>query len=186
MPKAITIGLQAALVLATMGHVVQAYRIHVLGRQIHELTRAHTLQVGETVPPLTSLTLDGELVTIVGDRPPKPVIVYWMSPDCSWCVRNEANFRAVVAAARAEYDVVAVSARSDGLAAFVRGSAPPYTVVEPPMPEAIASYKFAATPMTMVIGRDRRVTQVWNGVYDGENRAEVEAFFRTSLPGLLR
>jgi peroxiredoxin len=145
----------------------------------------HSLHEGDAVPAFMSLSPSGLREDVVSARPNKPALLYWMSPDCPWCAKNEANFRALVTAVGDRYDVVAVSAKFDGLATFASDSQTSYRLVGPPVPEVLAAYKFAETPMTIVVSRDRRVERVWHGVYEGENRKQVESYFSTSLPGLL-
>jgi peroxiredoxin len=173
------------LLALASGNAVQGYRIRRLTQAVDQLAWRHSLHEGDVLPAFISLNPRGEREEVVRDRPAKPVLLYWMSPTCPWCARNEANFRTVVAAVRDRYDVIAVSATFDGLARFASESQLSYRLVGPPVPEVLASYKFAETPMTIVLSRDRHVERVWHGVYDGKTRDEVERFFSTTLPGLL-
>jgi peroxiredoxin len=185
MSTVVTKSLTVLLLASALANAAQAYRIHVLAAAVDYLTWQHSLREGDAVPAFMSLGPNGQREDVVADRPSKGVLLYWMSPDCPWCAKNEANFRALVAAVGDRYDVVAVSAKFDGLAKFASNSQPTYRVVGPPVPEVLAAYKFAETPMTIVVSPDRRVEHVWHGVYEGENRRQVEASFSTSLPGLL-
>lgn len=177
--------LYALILVSASLNGVQATRLYWLSLQQESIWARHELKVGDVVPPLTSLDKDGSPVTVVAERPIKPVLLYWMSPFCGWCSKNEANFRAIVSAA-SEYDVVAVSAHSDGLAEFVANTLPPYTVVGPPELPGQEAYRFRGTPMTIVISPERRVRHIWTGAYQGTNLEEIEALFQVKLPGLLR
>lgn len=164
---------------------IQACRIQALSRQAEELRRLYELQMGETLPSLVSLDVNGTIVTVVPERPERPIVLYWMDPSCTWCRRNEANFRALAANLHASYDVWAVSSTSEGLAEFVAHTAPDYRIVGPPDPRNAAAYKFGATPMTIVLSKDRRVQRIWRGAYGRSNEESIQSLFDVTLPGLL-
>ena len=165
---------------------VQAVRLYLLSSETQALWAKHQLQVGEIVPELVSLDPAQKPLTAVADQPAKPVLLYWMSPTCPWCLRNEANFRALAASVSGQYHVVALSATAQGLAAFVNNTLPPYVVAGPPDVPTLEAYKFAGTPMTVVISPERRVQHIWRGAFQGANQDEIERLFHVSLPGLLK
>jgi peroxiredoxin len=165
---------------------VQAARLYLLSSEARALWAEHQLQVGEAVPELVLLDHAQKAFTAVADRPAKPVLLYWMSPTCTWCMRNEANFRALAASIANQYHVVAVSATAEGLEAFVKNTLPPYTIGGPPDAPSLEAYKFAGTPMTVVISSNRRVQHIWRGAYQGVGGDEIEHLFHVKLPGLLK
>jgi hypothetical protein len=177
--------LQILLLVSAGANAVQGFRIQAVARERERLIDKNILHEGELLPALASLGPAGERERVVPEHGTRPVVIYWMRPDCPWCAKNEANFRALVSAASDSYDIVAVSSRFDGLSTFVENTRPPYKVVGPPAPDDIARYKFGATPMTIVLSADRVVQRIWRGAYEDSKRQQVEEFFKVTLPGLL-
>jgi hypothetical protein len=47
------------------------------------------------------------------------------------------------------------------------------------------TYTMGGTPQTIVVSPEGRVLQNWVGAYAGSQKSQVEAFFHTTLPGLI-
>jgi hypothetical protein len=175
----------AFMVIATTAlNGVQALSIWHVSRQLNGATALRTLEIGETMPSLVAPSIDGELVTVIPLHPPRPLVLYWMSPDCQWCKRNEFSFRTLASALAPAFDVVAIASVSTGISEFIRETRPPYLLLGPPSPAIAEACQLTMTPMTIVLMSDRQVARVWRGAYKGRIRTEVEQYFGVALPDL--
>lgn len=176
--------LMCALGVSAVLNAVQAWRIEAASSRIATEIAKNQLVEGALVPSFQSLDPRRGVVTVVDDRPPRPIVLYWMNDACVWCKRNEHNFRFLARALQNTHDVVAISSTSDGLEDLLARANPPYRLVPPPPPDIQRAYRWGSTPMTIVIDRKRRVTRIWYGAYSGRQQSEVEDFFGVTLPGL--
>lgn len=171
------------LVLSALVNATQAYRIYQLTSSLSALKSEGQLQVGARVPPLLVLDADGNRaeVPVVAAL---PLIVYWMSPQCGWCTKNEANIRTLAGAVRGRYRIVALT-RSAGDADDYDGIARMgIPVLGEPDAATARQYHFGGTPQTIVIGAEGAVAKVWTGAYRATSETEVERYFAVDLPGL--
>src|SRR5712692_7588251 len=82
------------------------------------------------------------------------------------------------------YRFIGVSLSQETLAEYVAKNDLKLPVYSGLSPETLKTYKLGSTPQTIVISPEGRVLQNWAGAYVGEQKAQVEAFFHVSLPGL--
>lgn len=186
MPRPVPITLSIVAALCASLNAIQALGIRSLEVKIAKLSATHALSIGMFVPPIRGLTTQGRVVAVVDSAPKRPVLLYWMSPECSWCQKNHSSFSVLATSVSARYDVFAVSATPPVPEAgplLERGRAP-YEVVGSLPEEGIQAYRLGSTPTTVVIGTDRRVLRVWHGAYTGENQALIEEYFDVRLPTL--
>jgi hypothetical protein len=142
--------------------------------------------IGQKLSPIDAVRMSGERVRLEFTSSPTTV-VYLMSPNCGWCIKNYDN---IVALARS-----VVGGRIIGLA---RGRDPlpvqihllkkplPFDVYVVDAEDWLEQYKLIATPTTLVTNESGVVTQAWVGAFSGEAEKEIEAFFKVRLPGLAK
>lgn len=181
MPSRLLIGL---LLLVSVGvHLAQQRRLAALRLTQSTLPVSDTLPISTRVSPFAGTTVDGKTVAVVDEAPERDVILYWMSPSCVWCQRNEQAVAALAELTRARYAFIAVSSTTAGLQEYVQSSGlTNYVVVGPPSQQIRAEYMLAGTPTTIVLRRDRRVAKVWVGAYTPEVQTDIENFFGIVLP----
>jgi len=182
MTKTPMIGL--LLVLSAAVNAGQAYRILQLNNALNAIADERKLAVGTRVPPLVILDAAGKRseVRTVGAR---PLVVYWMSPGCGWCKKNEANIRALAAGVRGKYSLIALTSSARSASGFEAVAHIGMPILGEPDSETARRYRFGGTPQTIVIDSDGTVTKVWTGAYRGTILAEVEQYFGLTLPGLM-
>ncbi len=132
--------------------------------------------VGETLPSITGVSVDGKPMTVSYNGQPRPTVLYVFSPTCTWCERNLENIRTLSKSAGDKYQFVGVS-----LPAAVKERTTPFNF---PVVFANGQTPFRGTPQTLVVGADGKVLQSWKGAYAGSTKQQIESFFKTQLPGL--
>lgn len=110
MPRPVPITLSIVAALCASLNAIQALGIRSLEVKIAKLSATHALSIGMFVPPIRGLTTQGRVVAVVDSAPKRPVLLYWMSPECSWCQKNHSSFSVLATSVSARYDVFAVSA----------------------------------------------------------------------------
>lgn len=177
------LGVGLLLALSAGVNVLQAYRIYDLRHVISALKGEHQLKVGTRVPPLRVLTNTGK-PTEVATSDKRPLVVYWFSPTCTWCARNEANFRAIIRDAGDRFRFVVLTqsiSKAEDYDALGRLG---ITVLGEPDAETNQRLRFGGTPETIVVAGDGKVDRVWSGAYQGRLQREVESYFGVALPGV--
>jgi methylamine dehydrogenase accessory protein MauD len=85
------------------------------------LSLQQPLQLGEVVPPLSLVTLDGATIQVGGERGGRSQLILFLSPDCSICEALLPSVRSAFAAERSWLDIVLASdGDAQAHAAFVR------------------------------------------------------------------
>lgn len=142
------------------------------------------LQVGTAVSPLKAHGLDGREATISYKDSEQPLVIYVFTPQCSWCRRNLANLKTVLARKRDSYRFVALSLTDKDLSQYIADKQIDIPVFANPEEEARQHYRLGSTPQTIVVSPDGKVLQNWVGAYTGTGQVEIEKFFGVNLPGL--
>jgi len=132
---------------------------------------------------ISLLDADGKSAELSFSAYPSTVI-YVFSPECPWCRRNEANIRALVAAAGARYRMIGISTVNTNLKSYIAEGHTPFPVYVMKSPDQMRQLGLAGTPETLVVGADGRVEKVWTGAYLTPTRAQVEKYFNITLPGM--
>jgi hypothetical protein len=155
-----------------------------------------TLAVGDEVPKLEGLALDGTPVTVDYGLQGKPTVVYVITPFSYFVVRNEANFATVVRQAAATFRVIVLSPNPTGnerLAEYIHKVKPGWgnatvEIVKDISPDLKKDMMLGGYPQTLVISTQSRVVKNFMGAYSPESLsakpADIEAFFSVKLPGL--
>lgn len=114
----------------------------------------------------------------------EPTVIYVFSPLCPWCKRNEANIRALVAAAGSRYRIVGVSTVATNLRQYIADGHAPFPVYLMKSEDQMRELGLSGTPETLVVDTGARVEKVWPGAYLEPTRTEMEKYFDLALPGV--
>jgi peroxiredoxin len=178
---ALTIMLGVSLVT----NLLLAYKIKRLNESLEALTAPPpALQIGVTVAPIKAHGLDGQPAVISYAGGAQPIVLYVFTPQCSWCARNLANLKTLLAQKQGAYRFVGLSLTDKDLNEYVAKNQLSCPVYFNPAEEALREYKLGSTPQTIVISSEGKVLKNWVGAYTGEQQMEVEQFFGISLPGI--
>ncbi len=171
------------LFLSATVNVAQAYRIYRLTSVAAMLKQEERLQVGAEVGPIVLLDAEGRRteVPVVDAR---PLIIYWMSPQCAWCSRNEANIRALVHAVRGRYRIVVLTVKARSVRGFDAVQRLGVPVAGEPDAATLRQYRFGGTPQTIVVSTSGTISRVWTGAYLARLESEIEQYFAVNLPGV--
>jgi peroxiredoxin len=174
-----------ALMVSVTLNVLLGHRLQTLNRARSARRAELLLKIGTTVPPILAKRLGApheEVISYQGVN--QPTVLYVFTPPCSWCERNLDNFRTLFEEERGQYRFIALSLSKEGLAEYVTRNELKLSVYSGVSTETKEAYKLGGTPQTIVISPDGRVLQNWMGAYVGEQKTQVETFFRVTLPGL--
>lgn len=186
------VALDVLLVVSVALNVALAYRVRgFVSTQDALMARLaeRQLKPGTAAPPISATRVDGDIgmvETIRYDTTDLPTVLYVLSPQCGWCVRNEVSISRLVAEKGHEYRFVALSLVTDGAAKYWSQhdlGMPLYADVSEQTRDA---YKMGATPQTIVVSPDGVVIANWNGAYLASQKDKIEAFFKVSLPDVKR
>jgi hypothetical protein len=185
-------GLALLLALSMSLNGLLAWRALYWRRRVQEnvatenAKRSDPLAAMIAVPALKGKHLDGSDAVVEFKRPGVPTLLYLMSPSCSWCARNLANFKAPVEQSRNKYRVVAVSVTAENLPEYAkknRLTGPEVELVFGIPESVLQAQDLTVTPQTLLVSPDGKLVKRWEGAFVG-NQAEVEAKLGVHLPGL--
>jgi peroxiredoxin len=142
------------------------------------------LKVGATVPAIAAKRLNGQPGVISYQGTEQSTVLYIFTPPCSWCARNLDNFKTLLDKESGQYHFIGLSLSEKDLAEYVAKNELKLPVYSSLSPETMKTYKLGSTPQTIVISPEGKVLQDWVGAYVSDQKSQVEAFFRVSLPGL--
>ena len=83
-----------------------------------------------------------------------------------------------------EYRFIGVSLSEQGLERYVAEQGLDIPIYSEIPAAARREYGMGGTPQTIIISPASRVLQNWNGAYVNDQRKQIEAFFRVTLPGI--
>jgi hypothetical protein len=151
----------------------------------HQLVRKgqQYLGVGDTVPALRGLGLDGRITTVSYGQDDRPTLLFVFSPACGWCKIHLPNWQAMVAQSSGRYRIVALSILPEKTAEFVaeHGLSEAIVLVEPE-PRDILAYKFHLTPQTILVDSTGTVRKNWLGAFGSGERQDIEHTLGVRLP----
>jgi peroxiredoxin len=174
--------LSGTLVLSVTVNVLLAHRL----RRLNVPKPAERiLTIGSTLPPIRLKALDGHQEWLSYQNSTQPTVLYVFTPSCSWCARNMDNFKTLLDKERGHYRFIGLSLSGETLPEYVAKNDLKLPVYYGVSSETLKTYKFGTTPQTIVVSPEGRILQDWVGAYAGDQKTQVEAFFRVTLPGLL-
>ena len=160
-----------------------AYKLGQTGRPVASQKPA-ALKAGAAVSPIQVQSLGGQPATISYNDSAQPVVLYVFTPQCSWCIRNLDNLKALTSQKGGSYKFIGISLTDKDLKQYLAEKEFSMPVFMNPAKEAMQQYGLGPTPQTIVISPDGKVLQNWMGAYAGKQQGEVEKFFGITLPGL--
>ena len=176
--KKVTSAATIALLVVSVGvNVAQAKRI----RTLVDPDLPPPAVLGHHADAIPALTPQGDHVTVQFDG--RPTLVYYFSPQCTWCERNWENVRALAASANGRFRVVAIAAEAN-LKTFTETHALNFEVYGGVPAETREAYGFHGTPQTVVVSSQGVVSHIWTGVFVGRQARQVESLFGVALPGV--
>lgn len=175
----------SVVLLLSLGMTLRfAYQV----RGLRPLTSAQSPPVsvrrGARVPVIKVTTPEGRQEVISYQDTQQPVVLYVFTPQCTWCVRNLANVRSLIAEKGKSYRFIGLSLTENGLKDYLNQNKIDFPVYLNPDEQSKQEYHLGSTPETIVISQDGTVLENWVGAYAGAQQAEVERFFGVKLPGL--
>jgi hypothetical protein len=174
-----------ALALSIGLDVLLAHRVRSLTHAREARIAEYQLKIGATVTPITARRLGGKQEAISYQGTNQSTVLYIFTPTCVWCARNMDNLKALLSKESRSYRFIGLSLSEEGLTDYVAKNELTLPVYSGLSAEAKQAYKLSGTPQTIVVSPEGRVLQDWVGAYVGSQKSQVEAFFHTSLPGLI-
>ena len=171
-------GVVVLLVLSGSLNILLSARVSSEGARISAV-----VPVGTRVPALAGVSARGTLV--VSFPSSLPVLLYYFSPTCGWCKRNWNNVMALADAAKGGYRLVALST-VPSIDGELEALLPGFEVVWGIDEQVMRAYQLGGTPATILLSPEGRVVHFWTGAFQGRVASEIEARFRTALPGVSR
>lgn len=147
-------------------------------------TPAPVVAAGTGMPALRAIDHATNRAVTVGYGDVRvPTVVYFFSPSCGFCKKNEKNIASIASQTAGKFRIIGISLSTDKLDDFIREAEitfPVYTNLDPTVGKA---YRIGATPQTFVVGPDAKVKSMWTGAFTAVTQKSVEAFFSLRLPG---
>jgi peroxiredoxin len=172
------------LVISVALNVMLALKIRRLNGDQSAAKVERELKVGMTVPAIPANRVDGAKETISYVGTDRPTVLYIFTPECKWCLRNLDNLRTLIDQKGKEYRFIGISLSEEGLEQYLsvhKLALPVYVDVPKETGEV---YKMGGTPQTVVVSPQGQVMQNWVGAYVGDQKSQVEKFFKVTLPGI--
>ena len=142
--------------------------------------RSAPIPLGALAPPIQAVTSSGAAIDLpLGTQ---PVVLYVLSPKCTWCARNTENIDALYRQRSEAYRFIGISVDKADLDVYLNKHPLPFAVYVA-KEEMMVSYGLGTTPATIVIDKAGFVTRKFNGAYLRAKPA-VEEFFKVKLPGV--
>ena len=107
-------------------------------------------------------------------------VLYFLSPECSWCQRNLESVRALAAMSGSKYRMIGISLSPQRTPDTAKQY--PFPVYFNPEPGLASSYGLSGTPQTMIVSSDGRVLKNLPGLYVGAVRTEIMRTLGVVLP----
>ncbi|HEV2289133.1 MAG TPA: hypothetical protein VGR81_09290 [Candidatus Acidoferrales bacterium] len=163
-------------------NIGMAWEIRFLKLEIPDSQRAAI--TGAIVSPFLATSVDGRPQLITFQDRDTSTVLYIFNPNCGWCARNLQNIRALSASAQIKDRFIGISLKDASLSQYVENSDLGFPVFSIDSYDSIKGLHLGATPQTLVISPQGKVTQNWPGAYMGAQQKEIEGFFNVKLPGL--
>ncbi len=185
--------LLALLALSLSFNVLIAFRFTMAGSNNPQVNATNSngapaLAVGSAMPPLTVHRLDGGSETITWGERARPTLLYVFTPACRWCARNARNVKLLADRIKDTHRIVGLSLDPDteAVEAYARANEMTFPIYVKPSPEAVAAYRFGATPQTLLLESSGKLVHSWIGAYAGTVGQEIGDVFEVEFPGLIR
>jgi hypothetical protein len=145
--------------------------------------RPQPVREGERVEAIDLRTTQKSAMHIDWGVGGRGTILYVMSPDCVWCLKNlDAAKSAYQQASLLGYRFIGVSLRADGLNEYLLRYRIPFPTYIDQNRSAERTLKVIGTPETLIVSPSGTVQKVSVGVYTGRNAEEMEKFLGSKTP----
>ena len=136
------------------------------------------LKPGEHVPSFTANVLSGERRMVNYAASAKTVLLVF-TPGCPACERTLPYWKEIKAACdRKGYQIFGISLdNSANTGDYLKANGLNLTVFASADAQIKKSYKLNLTPLTIVIGNDGRVEEIWAGAFTQQSKQDVEKYF---------
>lgn len=172
------------LVISVALNVMLAVKIRRVTAVQNAARTQHELEIGVTVPPISAQRFGGTRETITYADNDRPTVLYIFTPQCKWCARNVDNLRTLIDQRGKDYRFIGISLSQEGLEEYLSIQTLPFPVYIDIPKESGDAYKMGGTPQTVVVSSQGQVLQNWVGAYVGDQKSQVEAYFKVTLPGV--
>jgi hypothetical protein len=138
------------------------------------------LKAGDALPSFEVVDAGRQPSSLPGGADGRPVVLYVFTRTCPWCEKNLPAVEALAAQRADSYRFVGLclgpheECFAAGGPSFSRYSGAP--------PDVVWRLGLGTVPQTIVVSADARVSKVWRGAFLGEQRRDVEGFFKVALP----
>lgn len=141
--------------------------------------------IGSALPPVTVRSMDGMQLQLRFPGP-RTKVLYYLSPECSWCNRNHENIVALAnnASGRFEFVGIALAKELGPISSYLSSHPLPFPVYATEDVAWLKSAGLIGTPATLVIDVTGTVQERFRGAYTASRLASVEEFFQVKLPGV--
>lgn len=173
--------LVTVLTASVLLNMLLARKVASLRAQNNQITNSEKLQIGSSLPALTGYSVDGKSMAIGFGDVRVPTVIYVFSPQCGWCAKNIGNFRSLIAQAGGGYRVVGLATNRQDLSDYLRREQLNLPVIAGVDSALVGAYHLGATPTTIVISPEGKVSRVWTGAYQSNTRHEIESFLGVHL-----
>jgi hypothetical protein len=163
-----------------LGAVVRSNRL-----QAHSLTPSTRLVEAATggQPRFSSLRdLDGHPFAL---SPSHNRLIYFFSPTCKWCEKNQASIQNLASQIAPKYDIIGIVQSPDQMTQYIARHPHPFKIVVDDDPYDMKAMDFQGTPQTVLIV-DGRVTHNWPGAFQGKVKESIQNTLRVSIPDMIQ
>ncbi len=138
-----------------------------------------SLEVGQTVPPLTVQSLEGVERALAPADPARDRLLLVFTTTCQACARNQTAWQALHEAIVDDAEVVGISLDDrSATATYQQARALPFDVMMPVERAALTdALGVTRVPLTVHLDADGRVRGVWSGVLSEKAQSEIRASF---------
>ena len=118
---------------------------------------------GRTAAPITAYLPDGQEMTIRTDSLSAPIVLAWLSPDCEPCVESIEWWNRLSDQYPGQVWGISRESRNAFAGTLAEGHDIRVMIVTPVSDTVFDQYQVYATPVTMVIGTNGAIQNVWPG-----------------------
>jgi len=149
-----------------------------------------TLRVGTQLQDIMGRNEKADVVRVQLHGTDRPTMLYFVTPTCVWCRRNRDNFAEIVRQRSGEYHIVFVSLSEGGFSNYLQQLRPQWddgsvTTLTSLPAKTKSDMLLGATPQTIIVDREGKVTHNWVGAYVRNTLIAVENLFLVQMPGLV-
>jgi peroxiredoxin len=146
--------------------------------------RTLEVRAGTVLPTLEGVGSHGNRHSISYGQDARKTVLLVFSPRCRACGENLLNWDAIINGIdRRSFRLFAISLQSKGFNEYAdRYRVNDLTILTEVDPKYRVAYNLALTPQTILIGVDGKVERVWTGLFQKEDKKEIEQALNVRLP----